>query len=168
MVGKIITKLKFFIFLGIFMIGVVSISGCIQVPQNPTPTPTPAPIVIKITEPKEGDIVPISTIVSGIVSGEMPEGRYMWLAVNPQKAPGQWWPQGGQITPLQGKWDIQTKFGEAQDAGTKFEIAVILINKEDNQYYQDYLTKGQKTGSYPGIPLPASAKIMDSISVMRE
>ncbi len=185
-----INKLRMLILLGLLTSGIVFLSGCVTQTENATPnptsnvtimptsavtltstptlSPTPPPTVINITDPKEGDIVQASAIVSGIISGELPEGRYMWLVVNPQKAPGQWWPQGGQIAPLQGKWDIQATFGGMQDIGTKFKIAVILINKVDDQYYQDYFAKGKQTGNYPGIPLPASTKIMDSISVMRQ
>ena len=57
---------------------------------------------------------------------------------------------------------------EKEDIGKKFDIAFILVNERDDQYYLDYLRTGQETGSYPGIPLPASAKIIDRITVMRK
>ncbi len=57
---------------------------------------------------------------------------------------------------------------EKEDIGKKFDIAVILMKEKYNQYYRDYLRTGQKTGSYPGILLPASAKIIDRITVMRK
>ena len=137
---------------------------------TPSPTPSPTPILrIKITSPKEGDEVPVSTIVSGTFSGELPEGQYMWVVINPHSSPGQWWPQGGRINPGKGQWNVQVWLGrEKEDTGKEFDIAVILVNEKDDQYYRDYLKTGQETGSYPGIPLPASADIIDRITVMRK
>lgn len=135
---------------------------------KPTPTPTPVSVVIKITSPTEGERVPFSNVVSGTVSGEMQEGQFMWLVMNPSTNPGQWWPQGGRIGPWEGQWDIQAWFGkENKDIGTKYYLAVILVNEKDNQYYINYLENGQKTGNYPGISLPPSAEIMDRITVVR-
>lgn len=90
----------------------------------------------------------------------------MWVVINPP-ATTDWWPTNGRITPLKGKWDVQAWFGREQDIGMTFKIAVILINKEDDQYYQDYLTEAQRTGDYSDIPLRPN-KIMDSITVTRK
>lgn len=137
-------------------------------PESVPPTPTPT-LEIKITSPKEGDEVPVAIIVRGTFSGELPEGRYMWVVINPHPSPGQWWPQEGRVDPWKGQWDVQAWLGrEKEDIGKEFDIAIILVNEEDDQYYRDYLGTGQETGSYPGIPLPASAKIMDIITVMRK
>jgi hypothetical protein len=138
-----------------------------EVTSTPTPTLTPTPTV-KITSPKEGDEVPLNVGVSGTISGELPEGQYMWIVVNPHAGPGQWWPQGGRIDPWKGQWYGQARIG-SEDAGIgeKFDIAAILVDEKDDQYYLKYLETGQRTGSYPGIPLPPSAKIMDRITVVR-
>lgn len=137
-------------------------------PVTPTPSPTPT-FEIKITSPKEGDEVPVSIIVRGTFLGELPEGHYMWVVINPHPSLGQWWPQGGRVNPWKGQWDVQAWLGrEKEDIGKEFDIAIILVNEEDDQYYWDYLGTGQETGSYPGIPLPASAKTRDMITVMRK
>ncbi|MCK4730968.1 MAG: hypothetical protein KAT65_00790 [Methanophagales archaeon] len=142
-------------------------------PITSTPTPSPTPTLtqtptVKITSPKEGDEVPVSTPVSGTFSGELPEGLYMWVVINPHPSPGQWWPQGGRIDPWKGQWNVLAGLGrEKEDIGKEFDIAVILVNEKDNQYYTNYLETGQRTGSYPGIPLPPSGKIMDRITVVR-
>lgn len=135
----------------------------IVIPLVVTPTPT---LEIKITSPKEGDDIPVYIIVMGTFSGELPEGQYMWVVINPHPSPGQWWPQEGRVNPWRGQWDIPAWLGrEKEDIGEEFDIAIILVNGEDDQNYRDYLRTGQETGSYPGIPLPASAKIMDIITV---
>lgn len=141
--------------------------------SNSTPTATPIATAtpslnITITSPKEGEIVPVSTLISGIFSGEIPKGQYMWVVINPEKATGKWWPQGGRITPLNGQWDVQAVMGVDQDKGTIFKVMVILVNETDDQHYFEYLARGEKNGSYPAIPLPAIVNIINSISVIRE
>jgi len=127
------------------------------------------PLVIKITSPKSGDKVPISTIVRGTISGELPEGQYMWVVINPHPSPGEWWPQVRRIEPLKGQWYVEVWLGrEEEDVGNEFDIVVILVNEKDDQAYSDYLARGRETGDYPGIPLPTSANIMDVITVIRK
>lgn len=137
------------------------ILSVIQKPEEPVTFPE-----IKIISPEEGDEVPISTIVSGSFSGELPEGQYMWIVINPYTSPDQWWPQE-RIDP-QEEWDITVWLGREEDIGMEFGIAVILVNEEDNQDYVDYLKTGEETGSYPGILLPDSADIVDRITVIRK
>ena len=137
-------------------------------PITSAPTPTPLPLIIKIISPREGNEVPVSDIITGTISGELPERRYMWVVINPHTNPGLWWPQGGRINPWKGKWNAQAQFGrEKEDIGTKFDIAVVLVNEKDDQYYLNYLKTGQETGNYSGIPLPTSAEIKDEITVTR-
>jgi len=72
------------------------------------------------------------------------------------------------IEPLKGQWYVEVWLGrEEEDVGIEFDIAVILVNEEDDQYYSNYLARGKETGDYPGIPLPPSANIMDVITVFR-
>lgn len=120
---------------------------------------------IGIISPKEMDEVPISTMVAGTFSGELPEEQYMWVVINPHPSPGQWWPQG-RIDPRE-EWEILVWLGREENIGDKFDIAVILVNKEDNDYYLDYLKTGEETG-YPGIPLPDSTVFMGRITVIRK
>src|SRR5574341_1386130 len=104
------------------------------------------PPAIKITSPKEGDRVQRSIIVNGIISGELPQGQYMWVVINPYPYLGIWRPQEGRIEPWKGQWNIKAKVGsEKEDIGKKFDIAVILVDEKDNQYYWNYL-EGQKNG----------------------
>jgi len=170
------------IIIGMLVLAAAVFSGCVEKEPQPTTTtpttttsttttikpPTTTP-EIKTISPKEGDEVPVAIIVSGTISGELPKGQYMWVVINPHPSPGQWWPQGGRISPWRGQWDVQTWVGrEKEDIGKEFDIAVILVSEKDDQYYRNYLRTGQETGSYPGIPLPASANILDRITVVRK
>ena len=78
-----------------------------------------------------------------------------------------WWPQIGQVKPSGEVWNIQATIGQDRDAGMDFDIAVILVNNDSNQYYKNYIEQGAKTG-YPEIPLPNDAIIYDSIPVTRK
>jgi len=126
------------------------------------------PLVIEITSLQSGDEVPISTPVRGTISGELPEGQYIWVVINPHASPGHWWPQGRRIEPLGGQWHVEVWLGREEDAGMAFDIAVILVNEEGDQRYRTYLARGAETGDYPGIPLHPSANIMDVITVIRK
>jgi hypothetical protein len=133
-----------------------------------TETTEPIPQVA-ITTPKSEEEVPISTTVTGTISGKLPEGRYMWVVINPHTSPGQWWPQGGRIEPWSGHWNAPVILGrEAEDKGVEFDIAVILVNEEGNNQYNTYLETGVETGNYPGISLPRSAATVQRITVKRK
>jgi hypothetical protein len=124
---------------------------------------------IAITTPTNNEEVPVSCTVTGTISGELPEERYMWVVINPHTSPGQWWPQGGRIEPWSGHWNAPVVLGrEEEDKGVKFDIAVILLNEEDNNAYETYLERGAATGDYPGKPLPRSAIVVHRITVMRK
>ncbi|KCZ70299.1 hypothetical protein ANME2D_03415 [Candidatus Methanoperedens nitroreducens] len=120
---------------------------------------------IKIIAPREGDKVSVSTMVSGTFSGKLPEERYMWVFVNPQITPSLWWPQGLRVEPKKGQWNMQVWIGNTT---SNVDIAIILVNEKDDQYLWNYRRTGDKTGNYPGIPLPASATIMDKITVVQK
>jgi len=130
---------------------------------------TPEPYQIQIISPNSADLVPILARVEGEFSGELPRDLHMWLVVNPSTSTGLWWPQKGQINPTEGRpWIIDAWIGEDKDAGKRFDIAVVLLDKNDNQLFQNYMQKGQETGDWLGIPLPANAIIADRITVIRK
>ncbi len=93
----------------------------------------------------------------------------MWVVINPHTSPGQWWPQGGPIDPWGGRWNAPVVLGrEVEDKGVEFDIAVILVDEEDNNQYNAYLETGVATGNYPGKPLARSAVIVQKITVKRK
>ena len=131
-----------------------------------TPTPLQPPLAINITGPSEGDKIPRSITVTGTISGDLPDNRYMWVVVQPHVSSG-WWPQTGRIRPVGGNWYVQAWIGVEKDIGKNFDIAVILVNKDSDLFYQHYLERGKETGDYPEIPLQDDASIYDLITVTR-
>lgn len=125
---------------------------------------------LKIMKPKNGDKVSISTIVRGTLLGELQKEWYMWVIINPRNLPGLWWPQSKRIEHVNEQWSAQTWVGDTSFFHTnkEFYIAIVLVNKTDDKFYSEYLKKGAETGDYPGLQLPDSAIIVDTITVMKE
>lgn len=151
---------------GIFLPPEIKPTPITGVVSTPTPTLTSISVEIKITNPKEREKVPVYINVSGTISGELPEGQYMWVFVNPQETPYLWWPQGVRIEPRKGLWNMPVWVGNTT-SDTDIVIAVVLVDKKDDQYLWDYGRAGDQTKNYPGIPLPASSKVFDRITVTK-
>ena len=127
------------------------------------------PPEIKITTPKIDEEVPIGVTIAGTISDELPKGRYMWVMINPHTSPGQWWPQGGRVEPWSGRWNAPAILGrEKEDQGVQFDIAVVVVDEKDDEYFRTYLEEGERSGDYPGKPLPPSVIIVDRITVKRK
>ena len=127
---------------------------------------TVIPFEILITSPKSGDDAPASIIVSGISLGMLPKGDHLWLVVNPHTNPGRWWPQE-QINTSSKLWNSHANLGGEKDIG-KYDVAVVSVNDKDNQYYEDYLKKGNETGNYPPLQPLASANTIYTITLNRK
>lgn len=122
---------------------------------------------ILITNPENGDKVTNSPEIKGSVSRDLPKDSNMWLLTNPKTCPNQWWPQNnGRIIPVKGQWYAMAAIGGGEkDIDEEFVIAVALVNNKDDQMFMEWLKEGKETGNYTGIELPASADIIDQISV---
>ena len=137
--------------------------------------PTPD---VKISEPQEKDITIITPIVIGTYSGSWGDfysgwgkgirnlvGPYMWVAVNPYGNPN-WYPQGDDhIDPLNNSWRLPIRLGGEDTVGTKFEIAVFFVNKEDDRYLRNYVDICRQANFYPAITPPNSAIKVASVTV---
>lgn len=126
------------------------------------------PLSVKITDPGDSDVVPLTRTITGTISGYTAPGEYLWVVVNPASSPGSYWPQDRPISPWEGSWSSLATFGNASTSGQKFYIYVITVNEKDNQYYTDYMKDNETTKAYPGIALPASAKKLARIAVIRD
>lgn len=126
---------------------------------------------IKILDPQDMGKVPGSIEVSGNISGPLPRQLHMWLLVNPNLAPNQWWPQGGgEIEPdmLHKRWyGVAIIGGGEGDNGKKFDIAAVLVNNTDNQILNDWVNVTNANHNWPSILMPSSAIQKDRIKVIR-
>ena len=121
---------------------------------------------IAIVDPEDESEVNITEEVNGTIStisGKLPDDYYLWLLVNPHSCSRQWWPQGcSEPNFLKGTWYVQAGFGGVNDTGTKFDIAAILVDKDDHKELEEVMKTGQS------MPMPGDAKIMDRITVTRK
>lgn len=83
-------------------------------------------------------------LVSGTVSGQY---RELWLAV---KIKNLYWPKEPKLTPKDGRWQGQVNEGGSPPDGI-FEVVLIDVPDKASFYFQDWLQRGHRTGSYPGI-----------------
>ena len=121
----------------------------------------------KIVDPKPGDKIPVSYVARGSVYGVAKEEECLWVMINPIPNPGQWWPQGKIDSPED--WNMQIWLGrQNEDIGYQFIIAVVKVGEKDDKDFRDYLVAGQRTGVYPGLPLPQDSKIADEVTVIRK
>ena len=130
-------------------------------------TNSPQPLVVSISSPQEGATVPLSCMISGTLTGDIPEGVYLWVFVNPAGS-STWWPEGSTLTAWEGTWSTGAALGGPNSSGETFCIYVVSVNEQDNQYLKDYQAHGQQTGDYPPISLPNSAELLTRISCIRE
>jgi len=148
-----------------------------QVQAEPTATiiPTQEPdkqaseLLIKVTDPQNGDHVQDTAKVSGTVEGDIPDDTFLWVVVNPDTSTKQYWPQEKAIEADEnGIWRCTAVFGEDNSSNHTFYIHVVSVNAKDNQYYIDYLNDCRESGSYPGLSLPPSAATLCKIAVVRD
>lgn len=109
-----------------------------------------APVII--TSPKSGEEVGATVKVEG--NSKVFEGKFLWVFAH-REGLTVWWPQGGTIKVKEdGSWRQGIFLGGSQDIGFDFEIRAIWVDDNTNRNLSDYLAKGEKTGHFPGIPLP--------------
>jgi len=94
--------------------------------------------------PADREKVGRAFLVSGTVSGQY---RELWLAV---KIKNLYWPKEPRIAPKDGRWQGQVNEGGSPPDGV-FEVVLIDVPDRASSYFQDWLQRGHRTGSYPGI-----------------
>ena len=123
------------------------------------------PPVVSIAQPAADSTVAPSALAHGTARGGS-SAAHLWVVINPIGEPG-WWPQGGPLAPVppRGDWDQQVSFGGS--AGQRFRMAVVLASDAAHRAFSIYLEEGERTGKYPGKPLPAGATILTSVDVVK-
>jgi hypothetical protein len=94
----------------------------------------------------------------------------VWILVNPQSLPNQWWPQGGkQVSPMKGQWrgEVLIGGGPENDIGNEFVIAVVLVNEKDNEMLNNWVIETNESHDYHSVSFPDSANIADQVTVTR-
>ena len=110
---------------------------------------------IKITVPeKDGVQVGKSKEIKGTAS--IPDGEFLWVLVH--RVDGfiyVWWPQGeAEINPETKEWELTVNFGQEQDIGFEFEIAVITVDSREHSVLENYLVNAMTSGDWRPIKMP--------------
>lgn len=107
---------------------------------------------LTILSPREGEQVGATSKIEG--RAEQQPGKHLWVFSH-REGLAVWWPQGGEVTvKSDGTWKHAVFLGQPQDIGLDFEIAVLWLDDQVDKQTKEYLSKGDATGHYPGIPLP--------------
>lgn len=123
--------------------------------------------IVKITNPIAGDVVSDPVNIKGTIIGEIPKDHYLWILVNPEAAPGLYWPQGGyHVIPAMGLWSWQVYLGG--NSGNELGILAVLVDEKTDQMFVDWDLDCQRIASWPGLRLPDNVTILDQIKVIRE
>ena len=131
----------------------------VVVSQPPKPVVGPLhPPEVKIDTPANGGTVKSDSEIAGVITGQIPDGWYMWVLLNPRPSPGQYWPQGAAIVPFGGKWQTQIHVGRAEDKGMKFDLWVYLVDSSLNERYTQWVAEGTRSKAFPPLPSPPSDK----------
>ncbi len=118
-----------------------------RIPQKPIPSPA-----LIIISPKSGEEVGATVRVEGRGTN-VPE-KFLWVYSH-REGLEDWWPQGGAIKlKKNGEWKQGVFLGGPQDIGFDFEIKAIWVDEKTNRRLKDYFAEGNRTGNFPGIPLP--------------
>jgi len=112
-----------------------------------------------IVSPKSGAEVGATLKVEG--KSKSFTGNYLWLFAH-REGLSVWWPQGGSVKLKEnGEWAQGVFIGGPQDIGFDFEIKAIWVDEKTDRRLKDYLAEGEKTGNFPGIPLPEGSPIAE-------
>ena len=108
---------------------------------------------INITDPdKDGaPVYKICTTIRG--TAFIPASDYLWVLLHRKDLTGQWWPQDGGIV-KDNQFNIRVCFGQPQDLGMEFEIAVITVGQAEHLVLQNYVKTARQTGNWYFISIP--------------
>ncbi|HEX6427602.1 MAG TPA: hypothetical protein VF008_07960, partial [Niastella sp.] len=94
----------------------------------------------------------------GAVNGtaSISDGSYLWVLVHrtlPYKKQGVWWPQGDGEVSKEKKWSGWLTYGNKNDVGHEFEIAVVIVDQTEHLKLQAWVKAGDSNNP---ITMPTS------------
>lgn len=141
--------------------------------QAPTPTPQPpTPGAITLTSLTDGQSVPCENLAKGTYPLDLKDRIWPVVYIG-----GRFHPQddGGKAPPMvNGNWYATVRFGDCTkppeyDRGKTFQLIIVTANDAANKAFEDYIAKGQATGTWPGmVSPPEGAKEHLRIVVIRQ
>ena len=115
---------------------------------------------VQITEPeRNGFHVGKSKNIKG--TAKILEDEFLWVLIHRTKGfKYVWYPQGeGEIDPETKMWELTATFGENQDIGYDFEIAVIIVNDKEHRILVKYIEDAMISGDWRPIKMPPTQTV---------
>jgi hypothetical protein len=122
-------------------------------------------IAVTMTAPLAKDLVQSVTQCSGTISpAPLPDGKALWLFVQPQNAPA-YHPQSVylRVSKAGGAWSGRCQFGESasKNRGEKFDLLAVVVDANGDQIIKTYLRDAEKNQVWNGMDrLPSNAQIL--------
>jgi hypothetical protein len=121
----------------------------------------------QILSPKNNNIVSVIFPIRGTVSRPLKEGEHLWIAVNPSKCPGYWWPQTRELNiPYQGErltWEGVVYLGGKEN--DEFTISVLLVDEVFNNDIEKWIKHSEEVAEWLPLRIDQSSQILESITV---
>lgn len=127
----------------------------------------PLPTEAKITYPRDGSFVEINETIFGNYQN-LHDDHKIWIIVLPQTV-DKYYPQKAPADIIPGEeWSSHATLGIPEDSGDKFDVIVVIANKEAQNKFYKYLDDSILIDSWKGIDeIPPGATIYDRITVIR-
>lgn len=109
---------------------------------------------IVVTEPMtDGIEVGKTYLVKG--TAVIPDDTYLWVLSRSEDYEGFWWPQSqGKIKGANNTWKVKVTFGEADDIGSDFDIAIAVFPRSSHLKLKAYRKNAMKSGKWDPIEMP--------------
>lgn len=120
---------------------------------------------VKILSPSPGDGVGSRGQVT--VSANINDDSHVWVLVHMALLPDQWWPQHQATLDAEGNWRSLVFYGQKEDLGLDFEIAVATFRGEEEQKILNYHKRGRVNNDYLPIKFPMPTSNVDIVTVRK-
>jgi hypothetical protein len=106
---------------------------------------------VEIESPQENENVSSIVVVTGRMSSDLLENESLWIAVKPLRNVKDWWPQNNlpKLVPVNREFEGNAFLGG--NMGDRFEIGILVVDKEINKTFMDYMTTSLNENNWPSI-----------------
>ncbi len=107
---------------------------------------------IRIEAPGNGSAVGNKALLQG--RADLPPNAALWVFARRADLRG-WWPQGGGAAVVSGeRWEQTCKFGEVDDVGHAFDIAVMALDEQKHRTMLRWFVESARSGRSDPMSLP--------------
>jgi hypothetical protein len=123
----------------VFLVGLLEVNPFLAQAQ-----PTPGVLSGTIESPPGGSAVPRHFDIEGTVYNQW---RHLWII---ERIGNLYWPKEPELQPSKNRWRGEVYEGGHPPQG-RFEILLVDVSDNVSRMFNNWLQRGHRTGSYPGI-----------------